>query len=196
MYVCCFASLPYQGNGGVFYVRHNRKTMYLLNALLLLSDSVNGGNEQYLINQLLAEFASLYGMKVKSLSREDFPTGVVFHNEMNMMKGILDGSIRPYLFHMSWTMSKVDKVLYLEQMGEWYVKDQCIGKDGNAPVLMAKRNSSSQQQQPDSLLSFCCAVKPLVSCHFLDKPSLIECKNSTQMSPKEGMTKDDVESFW
>ena len=160
--------------------------MYLFNALLLLSDSVVDGDEQYLLNQLLAEYASLYGMKVKSLGREDFPTGVVYHQEKDMMKGIFDGSIQAYMFHMSWTLSKTDKVLYFEQMGEWYVKDQCIGD--NAPVLV---NSSKQQ---GSLLSSCCAAKPLVSCHFFDKPSLIEC-NFTKMSAKEG-DEARVESFW
>jgi hypothetical protein len=163
-------SLPYQGNGGFFYLRNNRKTMYLINAMLLLSDSAIGGDEQYLLNQFLAEYASLYGMRVKTLKREEFPTGIVYHNEKDMMKGIFEGSVRPYMFHMSWTLSKTDKLLYFKQMGEWYVEEQCIGSNSTSVVRSSK---------PGSLASSCCSVKPLISCHFPNKASHPMCNEST-----------------
>ena len=179
----CLSSVPYTGNGGFFYLRNNRKTMYLLNSMLLLSDS-NDGDEQYQLNQLMAEQASLFGLQVKTLSREEFPTGVVYHNGNEIMKSIFDGSSKAFMFHMSWTSSKTDKLLYFKQMGEWYVEEKCIGGKSSPLVKSSKKD-------PASLMSSCCAVKPLVSCHFADKPSVKKCKGR-EMSNKA----DDAESFW
>lgn len=179
-------SLPYKGNGGFFYLRNNRKTMYLLNSLLLLSDS-NSGNEQFHLNQLMAEHASLYGLKVKVLPRTEFPTGVVFHKNFDIMKGILNGSIQPFMFHMSWTISKKDKLLNFQQMGEWYVQERCIGS--NATSIL---HSSSVRIRRGSLILPCCSAQPLISCHYSNKPSLPVC-NSSRMMMQLGANE---RSFW
>ena len=175
--------MPYKGNGGFFYLRNNRKTMYLLNSLLLLSDS-NGGNEQFHLNQLMAEHASLYGLKVKVLPRTEFPTGVVFHRNFDIMKGIFDGSIKPFMFHMSWTHSKKDKLLNFKQMGEWYVEERCIGS--NATSIL-----NSTRIRRGSLISACCSARPFISCHYGNKPSLIRC-NASHVIPLGA----NERSFW
>jgi hypothetical protein len=170
------------GNGGFFYVRNNRNTKYLFNSLLLLSDS-NAGDEQYHLNQLLAEHASMYGLKVKVLNRNEFPTGAVYHGHMDTMKAIFAGRIHPFMFHMSWTTSKTDKLLYFKQMGEWYVEERCIGTKNTTLTL-----DSSQV----SLVERCCAANPLISCHYRDKPNLIAC-NETTYSSNAGLR---GVSFW
>lgn len=59
-----------------------------------------------------------------------------------------------YLFHMSWTKNKDNKKLYFQQMGEWYLKSDCLtGWD-------------------------CCLVEPEITCHYRDKPFMIPCKDS------------------
>ena len=151
----------------------------MLNQLLLLTDS-NQGNEQYHINQLLAEYSSLYGMRVKTLRREEFPTGVVYHSESEIMKGIFDGSVKPYMFHMSWTYSKDDKLLHFQQTGDWFAKPKCIG--GEATSLRSKK---------ETVIDACCSAEPLISCHYSDMPSLPSCKNKKMKAQSEG-----AESFW
>jgi hypothetical protein len=179
-------SLPYRANGGFFYVRNNRKTLYLMNSMLLLLDSAIGGDEQHLLNQVLAEYSSLYGIKAKSLGRELFPTGVVYHQETEIMKGIFDGRIKPYMFHMSWTTSKTDKLLYFQQMGEWHVDEQCFGN--------RSATSDGRLSEPDSSMSLaCCSAKPLITCHFVDKPSHVICNQSRHL---EEIVGDEVPSFW
>jgi Nucleotide-diphospho-sugar transferase len=175
-------SRPYMGNGGFFYVRQNHKTRYLLNSLLLLSDS-NGGNEQFQLNQLMAEHASLYGLKVKVLRRDEFPTGAVYQRlipeDEGLMKGILEGRTTPFMFHMSWTSSKKDKLLYFRQMGEWYVQERCIGNNSTS-ILGSKRT------RRESLIAPCCSAKPLISCHYGNMPSLSVCKNNHRIPLGDG----------
>jgi hypothetical protein len=142
--------------------------MYLLNSMLLLSDA-NRGNEQYQLNQFLAEQASLYGMRVKVLQKSEFPTGVVYQQKWAIMKGIFSGHIHPYVFHMSWTESKTDKLLYFQQMGEWYVENKCVGS--NASSILSSSPTAM-------LITSCCAAKPLITCHLGDRPSVVECKAS------------------
>ncbi len=146
----------------------------------MLSDA-SGGDEQYQLNQFLAEHASLFGLKVKVLKRSDFTTGVVFHQDLLMMKRILSRDAVPYMFHMSWTVSKTDKLFYLKQMGEWFVKERCIGV-----TLSTILNSSSRKKKGSkfSIISPCCSARPLISCHFRDKPSLIVC-NDSQLPAKD-----------
>jgi hypothetical protein len=49
-------------------------------------------------------------------------------------------------------------------MGEWYVQDVCIQTD---PQHISGGTSQT-----------CCAVEPLVSCHYKDKPSKVRCDDS------------------
>lgn len=135
----------------------------MLNQLLLLTD-MNQGNEQYHINQLLVEFASLFGMRVKTLRSDEFPTGVVFHREDAIMNGIFNGTVKPYLFHMSWTHNRAQKLLFFEQMGEWYVRSICSNVD-----------QTSLASDDITLTEACCSLEPLVSCHYKNLPALPIC---------------------
>ena len=154
-----------------------------MNSMLLLKDS-NVEDEQYHLNQLMAEHASLFGMQVKTLSQEEFPTGVVYHNKEEIMRSIINGTGKALNFHMSWTLSKNDKLLYFQQMGEWYVREHCIGGNSSSVV-------QSFEKDPASLMSSCCADKPLVSCHFADKPSVEQCKGANMSK-----IADRAPSFW
>lgn len=67
---------PYSANSGFYYVRHNDRTQFFLTSVLMAGDLVikTDSHQQALI-ALLAEHASLYGLRVKVLSRdlEEFP---------------------------------------------------------------------------------------------------------------------------
>ena len=48
----------------------------------------------------------------------------------------------------------------MKQFGMWYIPDECMG------------------DKMSVLESNCCSEKPLVTCFFRDKPSVINCNDS------------------
>jgi Nucleotide-diphospho-sugar transferase len=114
---------PYAPNSGFYYIRHNPKTVHFLTSLLMSGDLVlKTFSHQQAMTAVLAEHASLFGLRVKVLSRDedDFPGGYHFHRKGGeFLREMWEGKRDPYIFHMSWTKSKENKLLFLRQMGEW-----------------------------------------------------------------------------
>lgn len=166
---------PYSPNTGFYFVRHNERTEYFLSVLLRMADMiVTSGSHQSALNQVLSEHVSWRGLRVKVFHRQyndDFPGGFTFHERSGAwMKDFFAKKKDPYVFHMSWTANKENKILYFKQMGEWYVQPTCIDKTA-AEILFASAETNS-------LETACCAVEPLFSCHYRDKPSIYPCKDS------------------
>jgi hypothetical protein len=131
------------------------------------------GSHQAALTAVLSEHASWRGLKVKIFGRdaEDgnwFPGGFHFHRRQEFMKEVVTGKTTPYLFHMSWTKNKDNKRKFFQQMGNWYVNDECSGKSVSEIVGKGSQGVSEH----------CCSAEPIVVCHFKDKPSTIPCKNS------------------
>ena len=153
---------PYSANTGFYYVRNNDRTQYFFNSFLLAGDLVlSTHSHQVALIAVLNEHASMYGLKVKVLPRDgdDFPGGYHFHNRKPYMHDFFKGVVKPYIFHMSWTLSKANKLKYFQQMGEWFLDDRCAGKTKNQIGHV-----------PD-----CCLAEPAITCHYRDKPSKIPC---------------------
>jgi hypothetical protein len=166
---------PYCANSGFYYVRNNQKTRNLLNNYLMSGDFVlSSRNDQHVLSQLLQEHASLFGLRVKTLHDTLFPTGFAYHLQKNYMKGLISGDQQPYVFHMSWTTNKTDKIRYYQQMGEWFVVDTCI--ESTAEQIRANR--SLTEQASGFLISSCCSAEAIFRCHYRDKPSKIPCHDS------------------
>jgi Nucleotide-diphospho-sugar transferase len=160
---------PYSANSGFYFVRYNERTRHFLTSLLMVGDLVlkTDSHQQALI-ATLNEHVSLYGLKAKVLSRDtdEFPGGFHFHQHSKAyMRRFFAGEVTPYIFHMSWTLSKNNKLFFLRQMGEWYVQDACI-------------QHTVEQIGGGTVPTTCCAAEPLFSCHYRDKPSLRPCKDS------------------
>ena len=66
---------------------------------------------------------------------------------------------------MSWTLSKSNKLKYFEQMGEWFLDKQCVGK-----------TKSEIGDVPS-----CCLKEPAITCYYSDKPSKIRCDDSPRL---------------
>mmetsp|Transcript_10301 Transcript_10301/g.15808 ORF Transcript_10301/g.15808 Transcript_10301/m.15808 type:complete len:534 (+) Transcript_10301:161-1762(+) len=151
---------PYSPNTGFYYMRHNKRTQFLMSHLLRMGDVVmNTGSHQETMTQLMAEHASWRGLKVKTINRNepDFPCGFHFHERREFMNDFLaGGKVEPYVFHMSWTEGKEDKIKYLQQISEWYWNSTC-------------------GQVPDHAAADCCLAKPLFQCHYSNKPSKKPC---------------------
>ena len=164
---------PYSANSGFYYVRHNDKTRYLFVSLLYSGEMIfKTKSHQETLITLLAEYQSLFGLRVKviSLDDPDFPGGWHYHRRKDFMRQIAKEEIVPTIFHMSWTQNKKNKLLFMKQMGMWYLKDQCIDK----PLS----EISPDENGVISFVETCCSKEPIVSCHYRDKPSIIPCNDS------------------
>jgi Nucleotide-diphospho-sugar transferase len=172
---------PYSANTGFYFVRYNDRTRHLLTSLLMSGDVVlSTHSHQQVMIALLKEHVSLFGLKVKVLSRdtEEFPGGFHYHQRSKVyMKRFYSGTVKPYIFHMSWTFNKDNKILFLRQMGEWYVNEQCF-QSSSTTTTTNLNGTMVDGYNPDTFVSSCCSAEPLFSCHYRDKPSLKPCKDS------------------
>lgn len=103
-----------------------------------------------------------------------FPGGFQYQYDHVYMRRLISGDAHPLIFHMYWTDGKESKVKFLQQFGEWYVQSDC----GGGGVIGALDGIKAH-----------CAVKPVVCCHYRDKPSKIPCLDSP-LFDKNGV------SFW
>lgn len=156
---------PLFANSGFYFARYNDRTQYLFTSMLYSMDIVRqSGSHQKALIALMNEHSSLYGLRVGILD-EDFPGGNEFHRNKGLMMNIFEKKKIPFIFHMSWTESKVNKIKFLKQMGAWYVKDSCEGE-------------SVEEQVQSELKHSCCSLEPLVTCFYKDKPSIVPCRDS------------------
>ena len=168
---------PYSANTGFYYVRHNDRTQYFFNSLLMAGDLIlSTHSHQIALIALLNEHASMYNLKVKIFERntEEFPGGFTFHRKKSFMMDLFHNKVKPYIFHMSWTNNKDNKQKFFQQIGEWYVENQCIDKT----VKQIADSGITATNGGDNIAEGCCSIEPLISCHYMDKPSKIPCKDS------------------
>ena len=169
---------PYDANSGFYFVNNNERTQQLLNSVLLSMPSiVSSKSHQKVLINALNENALAYGLRAKVISREspDLPCGYQWHRKPKLIQSFLSGRVKPIIFHMSWTENKDNKIKFFQQMGEWYVNDQCIGKTLND---IQSPSGTSSEQDVASLSEACCSSSPNFQCHYRDKPSLHDCSTS------------------
>jgi hypothetical protein len=173
---------PYSANTGFYYIRNNDKTRHFFNSFLMAGDLIFATHShQVPLVALLSEHASMYGLRVKIFSRteNDWPGGHAFHRRNDFMKDVLAGVAHPYIFHMSWTHSKENKIRFFQQFGEWYVQDKCIQETVGSIGSMDDMGKVSK----------CCTTEAIVTCHYRDKPSKVPCRDSPPIDK-------DMPSFW
>ena len=173
---------PYSANSGFYYVRNTPETRYFFVSLLYAGDIIiTSKSHQQALIQIMTEHASQFGLKVKVLKREmeEFPGGWHYHSRKmkNYMKGIAGGDIVPYIFHMSWTTNKDNKIKYFQQMGEWYTSQTCIQSTKKA-ILGGESDQGKGNGEDGVLFQPCCMAEPEIVCHYRDKPSKVPCKDS------------------
>eukprot|EP00547_Thalassionema_nitzschioides_P003286 CAMPEP_0194223600 /NCGR_PEP_ID=MMETSP0156-20130528/35539_1 /TAXON_ID=33649 /ORGANISM="Thalassionema nitzschioides, Strain L26-B" /LENGTH=541 /DNA_ID=CAMNT_0038954813 /DNA_START=1 /DNA_END=1626 /DNA_ORIENTATION=- len=165
---------PYSPNTGFYYVRASEKTQYFFSQLVRQADTiVQSGSHQSALSAVLNEHVSYRGLRVKTFQARDkncpFPGGFHYHSGISFkpyMKELMSNPRRQNvasIFHMSWTENSVNKKIFLQQMGQWYVEDNCSGKTVD---------------EIGEATTACCRAEPLFQCHYRDKPSKESCKNS------------------
>jgi hypothetical protein len=172
---------PYAANSGFYFVRSNAKTRHLFRQLLYSADLISAWySHQAVLIALLAEHSSVMGLTVKIFPKEmeELPGGLHFHRKSmkEMMKKILSGDSKAYIFHMSWTENKTNKKKFFQQLGEWYLNDKCVGKE--AHEISGAESEEKGKSKYGILSNHCCSAEPIITCHYRDKPSKIPCPNS------------------
>ncbi|KAL9188758.1 hypothetical protein ACHAXT_007136 [Thalassiosira profunda] len=166
---------PYSANTGFYFVRSNDRTRHLFRHFIYSADLITAwSSHQQVLIALLAEHNSLMGLTVKVFAKEmeEFPGGLQFHRKKEAMKKLVKGESNAIMFHMSWTNNKDDKVKFFQQMGEWYMQDECVGKEAH------------EINGGDDLAKHCCSAEPLITCHYRDKPSKIPCPDAPLITEK------------
>jgi hypothetical protein len=95
------------------------------------------------------------------------------------MRTFIAGDRSPYIFHMSWTENKDNKQKFYQQLGDWFVKDHCV----------SKKHEELEISEGEHLATHCCSARPIMKCHYSDKPSKKSCVGSPSIV-KRG------KSFW
>lgn len=148
-----------------------------MTSFLMQSDLVlRSFSHQSAMIMLLAEHSSLLGLKVKVLDPFQFPAGFIYHRKKgkgpygNFFVDLYKGKHDPYIFHMSWTENKHNKILFYRQLDQWYLQDKCMDtKVSDIPGL---------ELGDGKMAEACCSSESLFSCHYADKPSSRPCRNS------------------
>lgn len=133
---------------------------------------------------LLADHSSSTGLRVKVFDRDsylgqEFPGGFHYHKRSEFMRTFIAGDRSPYIFHMSWTENKDNKQKFYQQLGDWFVKDHCV----------SKKHEELEISEGEHLATHCCSARPIMKCHYSDKPSKKSCVGSPSIV-KRG------KSFW
>ena len=171
---------PFSPNSGFYFARHNERTEYFFHSLLMSGPIIaQSGSHQNAIAAVLQDHASWRGLHVKTLNRdmEEFPNGYHYQKDRQLMKNIVEGKAKPYVFHMSWTSNKKDKLLFMQQMGDWFVKEECVGGTVNSILNDTAKDAAAKTD----ISGACCMAKPNIKCHYRDRPSKIDCKDAPPM---------------
>ena len=146
-------------NTGCYYARSTPATRHYFSALIGMGERMWAEQmDQTFMNELLVEQQSARGLRVLVLPRDDersatrTPTGWHWRRNTEYMAEMLHEKVSPVLYHNNWTREKNEKRQVFEQLGAWYVRDDCADDGGN-----------------------CCLAEPVSRCHFPNFPSLVPC---------------------
>jgi hypothetical protein len=148
---------PFGANSGFYYARHNDRTRELFNARLFTGNQIQRArSDQSVFDALLEEQASRFGLRVKTLSEDDFPGGRYAEekSKVEYMKQLYRGEVTPWIFHMNWTLDTKEKLKKMSQTGLWYVRDGCTELDSSGGAEAAS----------------CCLAEPSIKCEIKGKP--------------------------
>jgi hypothetical protein len=177
---------PFYANTGFYFVFNNDRTRNFFNRLVAFGGEtiLRHNCDQLATNILLPEHVSVYGLKVKVISRSwlEFLSGYHFrrlgHKRRDVQQLLLAPTAaqnnnnnntntlpRPYMFHACWNSNKKDKLKMFQQIGEWRVLQN------EACPLPHQR--------------FCCSAQPVgVGCYMPGYPSVVPCQKKMTLTAK------------
>ena len=117
---------PWYANSGFYFLRANPRVLFFMHRLLMSYDIIQAvRSHQHALIMLLTDLMAKHGLTAQLLSPLDFPQGQVFHHKKDVMRDFVSGAREPYVFHMCWTASRVDKLRYLKNIALWFIDPKC-----------------------------------------------------------------------
>ena len=115
---------PFYANSGFYYLVANERTEYFAWSVMTAYDSIKvTGSHQNVFGSRLIEAMDLARLRTKFLSLDDFPSGIKYHHDGPYMLLFKQGYIKPYIFHMCWTIDKQTKIENFKKVDLWFVKN-------------------------------------------------------------------------
>ncbi len=117
---------PFYINSGFYYLKCNSRTKYFTWSMLAAYDYLLvTSSHQFLFNMKLLESLDFARLSPAILNINNYPTGIKYNHDKPYMKGLSEGIIKPYMFHMCWTVNKDQKISNFKSIHHWYIKREC-----------------------------------------------------------------------
>lgn len=135
---------PYFANSGFYFLKHNARTQQLMERMLKsASELAYTHSHQSTFTRYLTEAQHLCNLDIDILSVRDFPSGDQYHNDKPYIKAIAEGREHPFVFHMSFTATRGDKVRYFRDINMWKVADSPQCTAAQSMIDYVARNPTS-----------------------------------------------------
>ena len=120
---------PFFVNSGFYYQKHSNKTRYLMEKMLKSAIEISATHShQATLTRHLTEVHAFFGLDINVLPELLFPSGAQWHNNKKFVKQVveyqLDSASEPFVWHLCWTSSRADKIVYLKELGMWYLPEK------------------------------------------------------------------------
>lgn len=128
---------PYFANSGFYFLRRNARTQQLMERMAKsAAELAHTHSHQSTLTRYLTEAQHLCNLDVRLLPVLDFPSGDQYHNDKPFLKAVREGRAKPFVFHMSFTASRADKVRYFADIDMWLVdgKRECVDAQAMAAL--------------------------------------------------------------
>ncbi len=104
-------------NSGFYFMRSNPRTLYFQELMFKAYWEIvkSHSHQSALINHLI-EAHDLFGVGIRVLDEELFPSGFMYHHSKVYMADLKAHVKIPYVFHMCWTENRIQKVCMHEKI--------------------------------------------------------------------------------
>lgn len=117
---------PFFINSGFYYLKCNSRTKYFTWSMLAAYDYLLvTSSHQFLFNMKLLESLDYARLSPVILNINNYPTGIKYNHDKPYMKGFNEGIIKPYMYHMCWTVNKDQKISNFKSINHWYIRREC-----------------------------------------------------------------------
>jgi hypothetical protein len=115
---------PFYANSGFYFLVANERTEYFAWSVMTAYDSIKlSASHQNVFVSRLIEAMDLARLRPRFLSLDDFPSGIKYHHDGPYMLLFNKGYIKPFVFHMCWTVDKHSKIENFKKINVWYVRN-------------------------------------------------------------------------
>jgi hypothetical protein len=115
---------PFYANSGFYFLVANERTEYFAWSIMTAYDSIKvSASHQNVFVTRMIEAVDLVRLRPRFLSLDAFPSGIKYHHDGPYMLLFKEGFVKPYMFHMCWTLNKPSKIENFKSISMWYVKN-------------------------------------------------------------------------